>query len=44
MSAVRLTLVAAGHCVHPEHVVLRNGRARPMQFPAMFALLSFSFA
>lgn len=39
MSAVRLTLLSAGHCVHPEHVVLRNWRARPMRFPALFALL-----
>jgi glyoxylase-like metal-dependent hydrolase (beta-lactamase superfamily II) len=39
VSEVRLTLMAAGHCVHPEHVVLRNWRARPLQFPAMFALI-----
>ena len=39
MSDVRLTLMAAGHCVHPEHAVLCNWRLRPMQFPAMFALI-----
>lgn len=36
---MRLTLMAAGHCVHPEHAVLRNWRLRPMQFPALFALI-----
>jgi len=39
MSSVTLTLMVAGHCVHPEHAVLRNWRARPMQFPATFALI-----
>lgn len=39
MTAVRLTLMSAGHCVHPEHAVLRNWRLRPMKFPAMFALI-----
>jgi len=39
MTAARLTLMAAGHCVHPEHAVLCNWRLWPMQFPAMFALI-----
>jgi glyoxylase-like metal-dependent hydrolase (beta-lactamase superfamily II) len=39
VSEVRLTLMAAGHCVHPEHAVLRNWRLRPLQFPATFALI-----
>lgn len=39
MSAIELSLLAAGYCVHPEHVVLRTGRLRPMRFPATFALL-----
>lgn len=36
---VRLTLLEAGACHHPEHVVLRSGRWTPMRFPALFALL-----
>ncbi|MEZ6014998.1 MAG: MBL fold metallo-hydrolase [Planctomycetota bacterium] len=39
MSQVELTLMAAGHCVHPEHAVHRNWRLRALEFPAMFALI-----
>lgn len=39
MTAIALELFAAGHCVHPEHIVLRNRVLRPMAFPASFALL-----
>lgn len=39
MTEVRVTILETGYCVHPEHVVLRNRRARTMRFPAMFALL-----
>ncbi len=39
MSVCRLTLLDTGYCVHPEHVVLRNWKLRPMQFPAMFAVI-----
>lgn len=39
MTSASLELFVAGHCVHPEHVVLRNRVLRPMCFPASFALL-----
>ncbi len=39
MSECRLTLLDTGYCVHPEHVVLRNRRLKPMRFPAMFAVI-----
>ncbi|MEM8709339.1 MAG: MBL fold metallo-hydrolase [Planctomycetota bacterium] len=39
MSECRFTLLDTGFCVHPEHVVLRNRRLRPMRFPALFALI-----
>ena len=46
--SVRLSLLTAGSCVHPRHVVLRGGALRGwrpgrgpelMTFPAMFALI-----
>ncbi len=39
MSACRVRLFDTGYCSHPEHVVLRTRRLRPMRFPAMFALI-----
>ena len=36
---IKLTILDAGYCLHPEHVVMRNWRWRKMRFPAMFALL-----
>lgn len=39
MSECQLTMQDTGYCVHPEHVVLRNRRFRPMRFPAMFAVI-----
>lgn len=37
-------LRTAGHCVHPEHVVLRTGTLRPARFPATFAVISHAKA
>jgi glyoxylase-like metal-dependent hydrolase (beta-lactamase superfamily II) len=39
MSAVRLSIMQAGFCLHPEHIVLRGGRRQNIPFPAMFALI-----
>ena len=39
MTEPTLTLLEAGSLVHPEHVILRTGRLRPMRFPALFALI-----
>ena len=36
---VGVELLTAGSCTHPEHVVLRNRRLRPLRFPALSALL-----
>lgn len=36
---INLTLLAAGHCTHPEHMVMRDGRRSRVPFPAIFALL-----
>lgn len=37
--SIHLTLLDAGYCLHPEHVIMRNRQWRKMRFPAMFALL-----
>ena len=37
--AIRVELLSVGSCIHPEHVILRNRRLRPMRFPALVALL-----
>ena len=34
-----VSVLQAGHCHHPEHVVLRSRRLTPMRFPALFALI-----
>ena len=34
-----VTLLEAGYCHHPEHVILRNRVLRPMRFPALCALI-----
>jgi glyoxylase-like metal-dependent hydrolase (beta-lactamase superfamily II) len=39
MSAVKLSIMQAGYCTHPEHIVLRGGRWKGIPFPAMFALI-----
>ncbi|MCB0155086.1 MAG: MBL fold metallo-hydrolase [Anaerolineae bacterium] len=36
---IKLTLLAAGRCTHPEWVVMRDGRRSRVPFPAIFALL-----
>lgn len=36
---MKLSLLSAGTCVHPEHVALRTRTLRTMTFPAMFALV-----
>ena len=36
---IHLQFFDAGHCHHPEHVVLRNRVLRPMRFDSMFALM-----
>jgi glyoxylase-like metal-dependent hydrolase (beta-lactamase superfamily II) len=35
----RLELLEVGHCVHPEHVVLRNRRFSPLRFPAIVGVI-----
>ena len=39
MSSVRVTILQAGHCTCPEHIVIQGGRWRNIQLPAMFALI-----
>lgn len=39
MSLAQVQLLTAGHCVHPEHIVLQNWKMGKMRFPAMFAVL-----
>ena len=39
MSAVRLTLLEAGHCVFPEHITRGRGGFGPVRFPATFGLI-----
>jgi glyoxylase-like metal-dependent hydrolase (beta-lactamase superfamily II) len=36
---VKLHLLAAGYCRHPEFLTLRGGSLRPVSFPAGFALI-----
>lgn len=36
---LKLSLLAAGHCTHPEAMVTRGGRWQSVPFPALFALL-----
>lgn len=36
---VNLTLMVAGYCTHPEHIVMRGGQRKSVPFPALFALL-----
>ena len=36
---IKLSLLAAGYCTHPEYIVMRGGRRNSVPFPAMFALL-----
>jgi len=37
--ALKLTLLEAGYCTHPEFVTLRGGQRRHVRFPTLFALL-----
>ncbi len=39
MSSLKLQILEAGSCVHPEHVVLCNYRFAPLRFPSLFAVL-----
>jgi glyoxylase-like metal-dependent hydrolase (beta-lactamase superfamily II) len=39
MSRVKMRVLEAGSCVHPEHVVLQNRRFAPLRFPALYALI-----
>ena len=39
MSAVKVSIFAAGFCACPEHIAIQGGRWRNIRFPAMFALL-----
>lgn len=36
---MKIQLLDAGSCVHPQHVVLRNLSLRPMRFHSMFSLI-----
>src|SRR5687767_10160459 len=37
--SVKLTLLKAGFCTNPEHIVIRRGYWKHIPFPAMFALI-----
>ena len=37
MSAVKVSVFAAGYCSCPEHIAIRGGRRANIRFPAMFA-------
>lgn len=37
--SVKLTLLHAGYCTNPEHLVIRGGRWKHIPLPAMFALI-----
>jgi glyoxylase-like metal-dependent hydrolase (beta-lactamase superfamily II) len=39
MTAVKVSIFAAGYCTCPEHIAIQDGRWRKIRFPAMFALL-----
>lgn len=39
MTRVRLHLLAVGRCRHPEWVTIRGGGLRPIEFPALAALI-----
>jgi len=36
---IKLTLMGAGYCTHPEYIVMRRGQRKSVPFPAIFALL-----
>jgi glyoxylase-like metal-dependent hydrolase (beta-lactamase superfamily II) len=38
MTAVKVSIFAAGYCTCPEHLAIQGGRWRNIRFPAMFAL------
>ncbi|MCD8488418.1 MAG: MBL fold metallo-hydrolase [Desertifilum sp.] len=38
--SLKTTFFKAGYCTHPEAVVIRDGRWKTTQFPALFALIS----
>lgn len=37
--ALEFTLLEAGYCTHPEHIVIQGGRHSACEFPATFALI-----
>lgn len=39
MTRLKLRILEAGSCVHPQHVVLQNRRFTPLRFPALYAVL-----
>ena len=39
MTRVRLHLLTVGRCRHPEWVTIRGGGLRPIEFPALAALI-----
>lgn len=39
MKSVKLQVLEAGSCVHPEHIVLSNFRFSPLRFPALYAAI-----
>ena len=36
---IRLTVLAAGHCTHPEFILMRGGQRHSVPIPALIALL-----
>jgi len=39
VSRVKLQVLEAGSCVHPEHIVLQNRSLTPLRFPALYAVI-----
>ncbi|NWP00920.1 MBL fold metallo-hydrolase, partial [Escherichia coli] len=39
MREVAVSLIRAGHCVHPQRATIRDGSWRPTIFPALSVLL-----
>jgi glyoxylase-like metal-dependent hydrolase (beta-lactamase superfamily II) len=39
MKSVKLQVLEAGSCMHPEHIVLSSWRLSPLRFPALYAVI-----
>jgi glyoxylase-like metal-dependent hydrolase (beta-lactamase superfamily II) len=39
VSRLKVRILEAGSCIHPEHIVLQNRRLTPLRFPALYAVL-----